>query len=140
MPRFEDQGAPVYQAPGLTPGLLGVALAVSGAILALRRGRDGAQTTTFWQNVFGAPQSRRRAGAAVVLTVIYGAVLFGNTPYLVATFLFVTAFVLVFEIGLNSQNRTKGVVRSVIVAIVLGVVTSLGTRFLFETLFLIQLS
>lgn len=40
MPDFQEQGASVYEAPGLKPALLGFALAVSGLLLAFRRAGD----------------------------------------------------------------------------------------------------
>ena len=139
MPQFETQGASIYQAPGLTPGLLGLGLALCGLILALRTAREDAEETTFWSTVAGTPANRKRALAALALTLIYGAVLFGKVPYLLATFLFVFAFVVVFEVILKAEGSTRRPASSIVVALILGVTTSFGSQYIFQTLFLVQL-
>lgn len=139
MPRFEAQDVPVYQAPGLTPGLLGLGLALSGLILAVRTGRSDAGETHYWDQVTGTPANRKRAIAALALTLLYGGVLFGNTPYVLATFLFVLAFVVTFEILLKPADSTRRTVPSALVALTLALVTSFGSAYVFRTLFLVQL-
>jgi putative tricarboxylic transport membrane protein len=139
MPRFEAQGAPAYQSPGLTPGLLGLALAGCGLILALRGKREDGAEHTYWNTVIGTPVNRNRAVAALALTLIYGAVLFGNVPYVLATFLFVFAFVCTFEIILKPEGSTRRPLPSLIAAALLGLVTSFGSQYVFQTLFLVRL-
>lgn len=139
MPRFEAQGVPVYQAPGLTPGFLGLGLALAGLVLAVRTGRPDARETHYWDQVIGTPANRKRALAALVLTLLYGAVLFGNIPYILATFLFVFAFVVTFEIVLKPAGSTRRAIPSALVALVLALVTSFGSAYVFRSLFLVQL-
>lgn len=139
MPRFEAQGAQLYQSPGLTPGVLGLALAICGLILAFRRARADSGETSYWTSVIGTPANRKRAFAALALTLIYGAVLFGNVPYIVATFLFVFAFVVTFEIVLKPEESSRRIVPSLVAALLLGLAASFGSQYVFQTLFLIQL-
>lgn len=140
MPRFEDQGAQVYQAPGLTPGLLGLALAVSGLVLAFRSPGIQGQSTTFWDAVLGDPQNRKRALAALGLTLGYAGGLFGHVPFVLATFLFVFAFIVTFEILLKPQGSSPRVGITLTAAGLIGLLTSFGCQYVFQTLFLIQLS
>lgn len=140
MPRFENQGAEVYQVPGLTPGILGLGLAICGLLLAVRPARTGTTDSSFWSTVMGSPPNRRRALAALVLTIGYGGVLFGNVPFVLATFLFVFAFVVTFELWLRPQGKLRpNGLHAMLAAGALAAVTSLGCQFVFETLFLIRL-
>lgn len=140
MPRFENQGAQIYQAPGLTPGLLGFGLAFCGLFLALRPVGTAGGETSFWSSVMGSPSNRRRAVAALILTIGYGAILFGNIPFFLATLLFVFAFIVTFELILRPEDKVKPkTFRVVLIAGVLAVLTSLVAQYVFETLFLIRL-
>ncbi|WP_380058801.1 tripartite tricarboxylate transporter TctB family protein (plasmid) [Falsihalocynthiibacter sp. SS001] len=141
MPRFENQGAEIYQAPGLTPGFLGIGLAVCGLILAVRSARDDANDKTYWEATFGNPVHRKRILAALALTLSYGALLFGTVPYVIATFLFVFAFVVTFERILIPHGTTPKIPLwgSLTIAAALAAATSFGTYFIFKTLFLVQL-
>lgn len=139
MPRFEAQGAHAYQAPGLTPGLLGLALAFSGLFLAFRPAGDQGQKTTFWDTIVGSPVNRKRAAVALVLTLGYAGGLFGNAPFALATFLFVFAFIVTFEILLKPEGSSPRVGVTLIAAGVIGLLASFGSQYAFQTLFLIQL-
>ncbi len=140
MPRFQDRGAEIYAAPGLTPGLLGVALAFCGLILALRPAGQAADRTDFWDSVAGTPRDRKRAIAALALTLGYGAGLFGNLPYVVATGVFVTGFIVVFEVILRPANAApRRRWPTIAWALGIGLAVALGTQYLFQTLFLVQL-
>lgn len=140
MPRFENQGAQIYQAPGLTPGLLGLGLAICGLLLVIRPAKATSSENSFWANVMGSRANRRRALAALVLTVGYGGILFGSVPFVIATFLFVFAFVVTFELLLRPEDKTRpNLLPVILVAGALGIATSFGCQFVFEKLFLIRL-
>lgn len=139
MPRFEAQGASPYLSPGLTPGLIGIALGFCGLILALRTKREDGAERTYWNTVIGTATNRNRACAALALTLVYGAILFGNVHFVLATFLFVFAFVCTFEIILKSEGSTHRVFPSLIAAALLALVTSLGSYYVFQNLFLVRL-
>lgn len=142
MPRYADRGAQIYETPGFTPGLLGIALTICGVILALRPASAGAESYSFWNEVMGSPITRSRALAALVLTLGYGAFLFGSLPYVVATFLFVFAFVVVFELWLTPVDKPKrsgGPYKVLGIAAALGLAVAFVTQYVFQTLFLVQL-
>ena len=134
MPDFQEQGASVYEAPGLTPALLGFALAVSGLLLAFRRARTG---TAGSLPDLQTAESRKRVLLAVVLTLIYALGLLGRVPFIAATAVFVFSFTLSFE-HLIDKDRSKLPKRAAIAALLAGVV-SFAVSFLFQDLFLVQL-
>ncbi|MEP3428473.1 MAG: tripartite tricarboxylate transporter TctB family protein [Roseibium sp.] len=142
MPRFSERGASIYEAPGLTPGLLGVCLGLSGLVLALRRSGYAAQDHSFWESVAGSPANRKRALVALVLTLTYGAFLFGSVPYVLATSLFVFAFIAVFELFLRSPDDEAlrpPTARVLSMAALVALATGFGTQYVFQSLFLVQL-
>lgn len=140
MPRFENQGAMIYQAPGLTPGLLGLGLAFCGLLLAIRPAGEAGSEKSFWSGVMGSSQNRRRALAALVMTIGFGGFLFGNVPFVIATFVFVFAFIVTFEYFLLVEGKTRPKAFHVmLIAGALAAVTSFLSQFVFETLFLIRL-
>jgi hypothetical protein len=124
MDRLERHGAALYTAPGLVPGLLGLVLLLLGVVLALR----------------AVPRKSPAAGAApmrwgntpLVLALCFGYALglIGRAPFWLATFVFVTAFIVVFEYP--SRRRMA-------LAPVYGAATSLAVTYLFEAVFLVRL-
>lgn len=142
MPRFEDRGAAIYETPGFTPGFLGCALSICGLILIFRPARNGSESLSFWNEVMGISATRKRALAALGLTLGYGAVLFGSIPYLVATFIFVFCFICVFELVLIPSDKPRNAVqvpRVLFFAASLAVLVSFVTHYVFQNLFLVQL-
>jgi len=125
MERLERHGAALYTAPGLVPGLLGLVLLVLGVVLALRALRTGEPQP--------APSPRMGWGntpAVLVLCFGYAIGLVGHVPFWLATFIFVTAFVAVFEYP--SRRRMA-------MAPIYGAATSLIVSYLFEEVFLVRL-
>lgn len=139
MPRFESRGAFLYQAPGLTPAILGAALALSGLIMVLRRPAAGADDSTVWDEIFGDPVNRRRALAALALTILYGAVLFGWLPFVPATGVFIFAFVVTFERLLPEGDALPPATRTLSVAALLAIAAAFGIHFVFQSVLLVQL-
>lgn len=142
MPRFENRGASVLEAPGLTPGFLGLGLGLCGLILALRPSGPDAKDCSFWDKVAGSPANRKRALAALALTLGYGAILFGSMPYVAATSIFIFAFITVFELFLRSPDETgppPTTFRVLGIAAVIAVAVGFGTQYIFQSLFLVQL-
>lgn len=141
MPRFEDRGASMFEAPGLTPGLLGVFLTLCGLALALRPANSGDNETGFWDAIAGNPDNRRRCLAALVLTLGYGAGLFGQLPFIPATSIFLFLFIVVFELLLPpSQTDTRKPAWQVLtIAAVIAIAFSGATNWFFVEIFLVQL-
>ncbi|MEP2980411.1 MAG: tripartite tricarboxylate transporter TctB family protein [Lentilitoribacter sp.] len=140
MPRFEAQNAHIYQTPGLTPAILGAGLAICGFILIIRPARGNGSNRDYWMAILGSPKNRIRALSAIILTLGYGGGLFGKVPFILATFLFIFAFIVTFELFLRSNSHEQpNKVRVVLIAGLIAIITSVGCQYIFENLFLIRL-
>lgn len=139
MPRLEELGVNPYTVPGLVPGVLGVVLMIFGAILLVRSLRqqapDGAPATASPGD--GDSVVVTRLLLAIAVTVGYGAVLVGWLPFTLATFLFVTGFITLFET--RAPDRRRSFVRIASVAAVEGVLVAYAVTFVFERIFLVRL-
>jgi Tripartite tricarboxylate transporter TctB family len=120
MDRLERHGAALYTAPGLVPGLLGLVILLLGVVLALRK-----RTVQP-----AAPMRVGNTPLVLVLCLGYAVGLVGRVPFWLATFVFVTAFVAIFEYPVR---------RRMALAPVYGAVTSLAVDYLFEAVFLVRL-
>lgn len=121
MDRLERHGAALYTAPGLVPGLLGLMLVVLGVALALRkRGISASSPAIRWGNT----------PLVLALCLGYAIGLIGRMPFWLATFVFVTAFIAIFEYP--SRRRMA-------LAPLYGAATSLAVSNLFEAVFLVRL-
>ena len=121
MDRLERHGAALYTAPGLVPGLLGLVLLVLGVALALRkRGISASSPAIRWGNT----------PLVLALCLGYAIGLIGRMPFWLATFVFVTAFIAIFEYP--SRRRMA-------LAPLYGAATSLAVSNLFEAVFLVRL-
>ena len=122
MDRLERHGAVLYAAPGLVPGLLGLVLLLLGLLLAVRR-------TSSAESAAG---SARWGNTALVLFLClgYAVGLVGRLPFWLATFLFVTLFIAIFEYPAR---------RRMALAAVYGAITGLAVTYLFESVFLVRL-
>jgi hypothetical protein len=120
MERLERLGAPTYTAPGLVPGLLGLVLMVLGVALALRRRAPAPAAPLRWGNT----------PLVLALSLGYAAGLVGRVPFWLATFVFVSAFIAVFEY----PSRVR-----MALAPLYGIATSAVVTYLFESVFLVRL-
>lgn len=127
MDRFEAMGATSYTAPGLVPGLFGLALVLLGGLLAWRgwRARGGAQARA-------EPLLNGRIALMLLLTLGYAAGMVGRMPFTLGTGLFVALFCALF-VDAGSMPRR------LLAATVAGVLTSVVIVFVFERIFLVRL-
>jgi putative tricarboxylic transport membrane protein len=140
MDRLEARRIHPLSAPGLVPGLLGLALALCSALLGLQAIRAGALAGWRGATPLGRgaePGAKRRLGLVLVLTLAYPLLLIGRLPYWLATWLFVSAFTILLE-GL-SADRAAPLWRTVLVAVALGGAVALAVSYLFQELFLVRL-
>lgn len=137
MPRFSDLSSSVWTAPGIVPGLLGVALAFMAAILffrALRERREVAEETgvqddasTWW-----------RVGATLLLCIGYAGVLVGHMPFSLATGLFTFAFIVLFELW-GDEAAQRHWVRHVLIGLAIAVIAGWLIAYVFANIFLVSL-
>ncbi len=151
MPRFTEFDNSVWSAPGVVPGMIGLALAAMGLALLVRaRSR---QTAAPDEGTSGspAPGAAARAGPtkagmtnvgiAFALCLVFAVVLVGRVPFQLAAFLFVFAFILIFELRekpeLAKSARQLGAraALAMIVALAASVVVSV----VFKDIFFVRL-
>jgi hypothetical protein len=140
MPRMEEVGANPYSAPGLVPGLLGGSLFCLSLILLVRSIRkngykldlSGQKVTAFFQDA-----AIIRVLLTIIISIIYGAILLGRIPYMLATFLYVLVFVILFEYQLNRPWREQA--KMLLLAFLLAILTAGSVAAVFRYLFLVKL-
>lgn len=140
MPRFEERGASIYEAPGILPALLGLALTLAGLVLATRRiGSDLPEERE--SAILTSGDMRKRSAVALFLTVTYATLLFGNIPFITATSIFIFTFIIVFEWPNLSAENTPLRQRflHVLIAAVIALTAGVFSHYLFQTVFLVQL-
>lgn len=135
MPIPQHLGATTLTGPGLVPGLLGGALVLLGAVLAIRALRG--------QAIVGpdAPSdpsevSNGRALSALALITLYAASIATRQPFVVCTVIFITVFVAVF----NWRERALADrVKTLLGAAALGLAVAFALEFVFESIFYVRL-
>lgn len=136
MDRLEARGALAYNVPGLVPGILGLAITLLGVALAVRALRGGALAPGAGINP-GLRQGWGRIGAVTALCLVYAAGAVGRAPFWLATFVFVSVFIAIYEYPLR---RERGQVRrGIALALIYGAATSAVVTLAFENIFLVRL-
>jgi hypothetical protein len=139
MPTFAHLGVNPYTVPGIVPAMLGVVIGVLGAVLLVRAGRAGGWRLGLGEVARDAVRSAavHRTLITLFLTLAYGAVLVGRVRFWLATFLFVLAFVVVFE---WPRGRTVGGhLFAVGTAVLLAAAVSAIVTYVFQHVFLVRL-
>jgi putative tricarboxylic transport membrane protein len=144
MDRLEIRQIHPLSAPGLTPGLLGIALAAASVLLLLNAARR-----------LGSPAGNKPAGAggpeaatadrgaasrlltAGLLCLVYALGLVGRMPFWLATTIFVAVFILAFEWRPGAGR--SAMLRSLAWALGIGLATGVGVAYAFSEIFLIRL-
>ncbi len=139
MPRFEELNIEPYTAPGLVPGVLGAIILLLGGILCLCAARAGGWRLGAGRgrSVWLADTGVRRLLLAILLTLTYAAGLVGRLPFWLATWLFVTAFVGLFEWPLATSSADRR--RRLAVALIYGALVAAAVTQIFERVFLVRL-
>ncbi len=140
MPRMEEVGADPYSAPGIVPGFLGVLIFILSMILfvrsLLRKGHaldvNGESISAFFKD-----RAVIRVLLTILLSVFYGAVLLGKMPYVPVTFLYVMAFVLIFEYRFDRKFHVQK--KTVLFSTIQALLTSGIVATVFRYVFLVKL-
>jgi len=140
MDRLEQQNINPVTVPGLLPGLLGIAMILLGAGMAVRSVRQGALAQPLPAATPGQREVRWRVGIAIALCCGYAVVLVGHgIPFWIASTLYVTASILVFRrLSRDPDERRLGA-RAWFHALLVGVLASVVTWLVFEKVFLVRL-
>ena len=140
MPTFVDQGGDPFTAPGIVPGFYGLVIAVLSLVLALRSIKRGALRADGGGPGADPPEagsSNARLAIVLALVLIFTIGLIGRVPFWLATALFVSSFIGIFEWPLARDRRDR--IRRVATAIVIGIVMGFGTVWVFQDIFLVRL-
>ena len=136
MPRFANQGGQIYTAPGLVPTFYGIIIAVLSLWLAarsLRRLRSDTAVATADPD----SSSNRRLAVAAALGLVFIVVLVGRMPFWLATTIFVTLFIAIFEWQPRLPPARR--VRHLATALIQGLLTGYLVTLVFQKLFLVRL-
>ena len=142
MDRFEQQGGQIYSAPGLWPGIIGLAIALLGGFLAwrsVRRARAASWDAEEHDDTVLAPRPRFLLASAMFFA--YAILLVGHgLPFWLGTSLFVAAYVYVFRrmdrLGGERTGTNRG---DVVLAVVTGIATAAIVSVVFQELFYVNL-
>lgn len=132
--RLAEQGVEWFAAPGLLPAVLGVCIALFGALLTWRGARAAAAP--------GPAPARGAAAARTLLTLVlcigFAAGLVGHgVPFGVAAFVYLFVHVLLLEWPQRSDTPAR--LRGVALAVGVALGGALVVPFIFERLFLVRL-
>jgi hypothetical protein len=135
MDRLTHLGATLYTLPGLVPGLLGAAIGLMAILLIVRALRGGALAQAHVPRA--AIAAHWRLIAVLTLGLVYAIGLVGHgLPFWLASALFVTAFVILFQFAERRRNGT--LLRGVAFAALFGAVTGLAIHYGFQDVFLVR--
>lgn len=134
MPRLEERGIDPWTIPGLIPGVLGVALATLGVVLAIRGWRES-RGQTHHISIIGTGDARIRFVTALGLNLAFALLLVGRVPFWLATFVYLTVFMAVFVL----EPQRSGAAKRALLVLAVATAMTWGTVYLFETLFLVRL-
>ena len=147
MDRLEIRQIHPLSAPGLTPGLLGLALAVASLMLVIKAARSlalprpiaaGGDAIRCGRWIESPnPGAMRRVVISAALCLVYALGLIGRMPFWLATSLFVTTFILVFE--WERSSTPAGRYRRLAWAVFLGLATGLAVSTVFRDVFYVRL-
>jgi hypothetical protein len=137
MDRLEKQGINPYTIPGLLPGLLGCAMAILGALLALRSWRPHLLASK------GAPAGRaerKRLLLVLGLCLTFGVVLVGHgLPFWLAAAIFVTAAIVCLQYQQRTSIDRKSGLRMLVNAAAIGLGAGIIITIVFQEIFLVRL-
>ena len=136
MDRLVHLQASIYTAPGLVPGLLGLALAIMGALLILRSIRAGAFAQAKLPRFGFREHWRVLTALGLCLTFALGLVGSG-LPFWLAAAIFIAVFVFVYQFEERSDAGTLA--RGAAFAVVFGLICGGSIHYVFQDLFLVRL-
>jgi hypothetical protein len=136
MDRLAHLQASIYTAPGVVPGLLGVALAIMGLLLILRSVRAGAIAEAHLPGFSFRENWRILAALALCLTFALGLVGSG-LPFWLAAAIFIAVFVFVFQF--EDRKEAGTLARGAAFASIFGLICGGSIYYVFQDLFLVRL-
>jgi hypothetical protein len=137
MDRLENQDINPYTIPGLLPGLLGIAMTILGALLALRSWRPHLLTTPISRDT---SIDRRQVVLVLGLCLIFSVVLVGHgLPFWLAAALFVSVAIVSLQARQRKAAGEKLGLRRIVIAAAIGLGAGLAITIVFQEIFLVRL-
>ena len=143
LPRLEQMGINPWSVPGLTPGLIGAAIVLAAAALALRalRGAPPTEAASLAPAANDTAEPRaslRRSALAALLCLAFAGVGLGHgLPFALEAALFVFVFVCAFS--WRAWRAEKRVLRGAASALLVAAVSASLIAWLFSAVFLVRL-
>ncbi|MET3599653.1 tripartite tricarboxylate transporter TctB family protein [Martelella mangrovi] len=137
MDRLEVRQIHPASIPGLLPMVLGLAIAIVAALQLIGLYRRGDAEIEGVAGGLVTVKELARLALLIAICAFYALFLVGRVHFWVASSLFITGFMLIFELSLRMTKRKLAITitRAVVIAVVFGGAVS----FLFEDLFLVRL-
>lgn len=139
MPRFEQRNINPYSIPGIVPAILAVIILVLAVLLLIRAVRQGGYRLGSGPRpaagiLFSA--SSLTMLLTLALGLIYAVGLVGSLPFWLATLIFVTGFILIFEWPLAGHKRRWVLL---LTALLQGAAVAAVVTLVFRDIFLVTL-
>lgn len=136
MDRLAHLQATIHTAPGLVPGLLGLAIAIMGLLLIIRSIRAGALAQAHLPDF--SIRAHWRILTALVLCLTFALGLIGSgLPFWLAAAIFLAVFVIVFQF--EDRKAAGTLARGAVFAAVFGLICGGAIHYVFQELFLVRL-
>ena len=140
MPRMEQFGSSIWSAPGVVPGMIGIALAVMGIALFAR------SRTALAEGPSGIEAEQggwRRVAITLFLCLVFAGGLIGLIPFALAAFLFIAAFALYFDLAdrrvAGDPPADRALMIRVLVSLTIAAVGAFAITTIFQDIFLVRL-
>jgi hypothetical protein len=136
MPRFENFGADPFSVPGIVPGILGTIISVLSLLVFIRsvrrKGYRLGLNAAVLKNTIQNPAFKRMSVTCLVC-VTYGLGMVGYINYYLATFLYVFAFLILFQVDFSEKFfiQRKTIIGSFTQAVLISGVVGAVFRYLF---------
>jgi hypothetical protein len=140
MDRLEKQDINPYTIPGLLPGLLGIAMTILGALLAVRSWRPGLLASAAASDASADRAERKRLLLVLGLCLAFGVVLVGHgLPFWLAAAIFVTVAILSLQARQRKSTGQTLSLRMVVSTAAIGLGAGVAITLVFQELFLVRL-
>jgi hypothetical protein len=136
MDRLTHLQATIYTAPGLVPGLLGLAIGIMGILLILRSVRAGAIAQAHIPT-FGVREHWRLLTALMLCLAFALGLLGSGLPFWLAAAIFISVFVFIYQF--EDRKAAGTLVRGAVFAAIFGLICGGAIHYVFQELFLVRL-
>ncbi len=136
MDRLVHLKVPVYTAPGLVPGLLGISIAIMGLLMIVRAIRAGALAQAHLP-AFSIREHWRLLTALAICFAFALGLMGHGLPFWLATAIFIAVFVFVFQF--EERRATGTLLRGAAFAAMFGLICGGVIFYVFQEVFLVRL-